>query len=260
MRSTIILVIAGLVLVAVLSVLIIRALRGPSVVTAEGQAGEQSTGEDGYRQHREKMVSRQIAARGIRGDSLLAAMRKVPRHRFIPEGYRAWAYADQPVPIGFDQTISQPYIVAYMTEALDLAPGDKVLEIGTGSGYQAAILAELANEVCTIEIVPELGRRAETLLTKLGYENIRCRIGDGYAGWPDAAPFDAIIVTAAPPRIPDALVEQLAAGGRMVVPVGPVGAVQHLVKIEKDTQGLVKESYLLPVRFVPMVPGNSGQN
>ncbi|MBN2432268.1 MAG: protein-L-isoaspartate(D-aspartate) O-methyltransferase [Acidobacteria bacterium] len=255
MRSTIFLVIAALVLVVVLSVLILRALRSPSITTTGSFSATGNDQADEFHPRRQQMVMHQIAARGIRDERLLAAMRQVPRHRFIPASYQSWAYSDQPVPIGQDQTISQPYIVAYMTAALDLQPDERVLEIGTGSGYQAAILAELAGRVYTIEIVPELGRRAAALLAELGYNNIRCRIGDGYKGWPDAAPYDAIIVTAAPPSIPAALVEQLAPGGRMVVPVGAVGSVQHLVKIEKDASGQVKESYLLPVRFVPMVKG-----
>jgi len=260
MRSTLFFVIAALILVTVVSILVLRALRGPAMVTAGQLSATDRESEPEYQQRRQQMVARQIAARGIRDEKLLAAMRQVPRHRFIPQDFRTWAYSDQPLPIGQDQTISQPYIVAYMTAALDLGPADRVLEIGTGSGYQAAILAELARRVYTIEIVPELGRRAAALLAELGYTNIETRIGDGYQGWPDAAPFDAIIVTAAPPHIPDALVEQLAPGGRMVVPVGAVGSVQHLVKIEKDKSGQVRESYLLPVRFVPMVPGDKREN
>jgi protein-L-isoaspartate(D-aspartate) O-methyltransferase len=198
------------------------------------------------------MVERQIEARGVTDPAVLSAMRRVPRHLFVPEKYRSLAYNDHPLPIGGGQTISQPYIVAYMTEALDLTPADRVLEIGTGSGYQAAVLAELVKDVYTIEIVTALGLRAKETLRALGYENIHIRIGDGYKGWPQQAPFDAIIVTCAPEAIPETLKAQLKEGGRMVIPVGRAGSIQRLVKcIKKD--GQLMETNVIPVRFVPMV-------
>jgi protein-L-isoaspartate(D-aspartate) O-methyltransferase len=195
------------------------------------------------------MVREQIEARGIRDARVLEAMRTVPRHELIPEAYRAHAHADHPVPIGHGQTISQPFIVAYMTEQLRLRGGERVLEVGTGSGYQAAVLAELCREVYTIEIVPPLAERAARDLKRLGYQNVHVQEGDGYRGWPDMAPFDAIIVTAAPGRIPQPLVEQLKVGGRMILPVGTDD--QALILITRDEQG-VHESRLIPVRFVPM--------
>ncbi len=202
---------------------------------------------------RSRMVAEQIAARGITDTAVLRAMGTVPRHLFVPEGWRADSYGDYPLPIGQSQTISQPYVVAYMTEQLRLGPRSRVLEVGTGSGYQAAVLAELAGEVYTIEIVPELGRSAEARLRELGYGRVHTRIGDGYAGWPDAAPFDAIIVTAAAEEVPAPLVAQLKPGGRMVLPVGPDGGDQVLVRIEKSADGAgTVTRVLLPVRFVPL--------
>jgi protein-L-isoaspartate(D-aspartate) O-methyltransferase len=195
------------------------------------------------------MVDRQIEARGIKSPAVLAAMRKVPRHRFVPAGGVNFAYEDHPLPIGLQQTISQPYIVAYMTEAADISPNDKVLEIGTGSGYQAAILGEIAREVYTIEIIPELAERARTVLAELSYANVHVRAGNGYLGWPEHAPFDAIVVTAAPDEVPQALVDQLAVGGRMVIPVG--SANQDMMIIERTKSGVV-ERRTIPVRFVPM--------
>ena len=195
------------------------------------------------------MVATQIAARGITDARVLAAMRKVPRERFVPENLRSSAYLDGPLPIGHEQTISQSYIVAFMTEALRLREGDKVLEIGTGSGYQAAVLAECCRQVYTIEIVAPLAERAVTTLKALGYSNVEVRHGDGYRGWPEQAPFDAIMVTAAPDHVPEPLVAQLAVGGRMVIPVGDV--VQNIVLIEKTTTGTTSRT-LLPVTFVPM--------
>jgi len=205
---------------------------------------------DDYNALRESMVRHQIAARGVEDSRVLAAMRRVPRHEFVPENLRPAAYDDRPLPIGEGQTISQPYIVALMTEVLKLVPGDRVLEIGTGSGYQAAVLAELTDQVYTIEIIESLGRRAEQILKRLGYDQIRVRIGDGYLGWEEHAPFDAIIVTCAPEQIPRPLVDQLAEGGRMVIPVGPRHA-QELVLVVKE-QGRIRQQDIIPVLFVPM--------
>jgi len=206
-------------------------------------------GGDRYQAERERMVDRQIEPRGIHDTRLLAAMKKVPRHLFIPQPYRSEAYTDHAVPIGLDQTISQPYIVALMTDLLRLEPSDTVLEIGTGSGYQAAVLGELASHVYTIEIIPELAARTDTLLDSLGYDNIDLQTGDGYAGWPAHAPFRAIIVTAAPPSIPPPLLDQLADSGRMVIPVGTDR--QSLLLLEK-IDGTITRTEIAPVRFVPM--------
>jgi len=203
-----------------------------------------------YEQARRNMVEYQIKARGIKDKRVLSAMLKVPRHLFVPEEMRDLAYRDEPLPIGYSQTISQPYIVAYMTEALKLRPEDKVLEIGTGSGYQTAILAELVREVYTIEIIPELSQRAEETLKNLGYTNIEFLIGDGSKGWPEKAPFDAILVSAAPAEVPPALVDQLQINGRLILPVGTDS--QELVLIKKTKKGLEKTS-LIGVRFVPLI-------
>jgi protein-L-isoaspartate(D-aspartate) O-methyltransferase len=201
------------------------------------------------------MVKRQIIARGVKDVRVISAMKKVPRHLFVPERHRASAYDDYPLSIGEGQTISQPYIVAFMTEALDLTVAEKVLEIGTGSGYQAAILAELVKDVYTIEIIAELGKRAQQTLEKLQYKNIHVKIGDGYKGWPDMAPFDAIIVTCAPEKIPQALIEQLKEGGGMIIPVGREGGIQKLVRIMKKG-GKLETQEVMHVRFVPMVRGD----
>ncbi len=211
--------------------------------------GRMGTGTDKYEKLRNLMVERQIEARGVKDPRVLEAMRKVPRHRFVPEKLRSQAYDDEPLPIGAGQTISQPYIVAYMTEKLGLLPTDRVLEIGTGSGYQAAVLAELCDSVFTIEIIPELSERARRVLTELGYKNIQFKIGDGYMGWPEKAPFDAIMVTAAPDHIPQPLIDQLKVGGRMVIPVGDF--FQDLYLVTKTEKGF-KKKRILPVRFVPM--------
>jgi protein-L-isoaspartate(D-aspartate) O-methyltransferase len=205
---------------------------------------------DGDADRRARMVETQIVARGVRDPRVLAAMRKVPRHLFVDAAQRAEAYEDHPLPIPGNQTISQPYIVALMTELLELKPTSRVLEIGTGSGYQSAVLAELAKEVYTIEIVPELASLAAKRLTELAYGNVRTREGDGYRGWPEEAPFDAVIVTAAPERIPQPLLDQLAPGGVMVIPVG--GFFQELKVFRKSVDGRVTERDILPVRFVPM--------
>jgi len=185
-------------------------------------------------------------------DPVMAAMAKVPRHRFVPSSQEAFAYDNRALAIGEGQTISQPYIVALMTDLLDLKRSDRVLEIGTGSGYQAAVLAELAAKVYTIEIVEPLGRRSAKLLEELGYRNVELRIGDGYGGWPDGAPFDAIVVTAAPTAVPQPLIDQLGRGGRMVIPVGEAGEVQHLLLVQKERDGSATTRRTLAVRFVPM--------
>ena len=196
-----------------------------------------------------RMVEQQVLARGITNPGVIGAMVRVPRERFVPLEQQRSAYDDRPLPIGYRQTISQPYIVAYMTDALRLDPGDRVLEIGTGSGYQAAVLAELAAKVYSSEIVPALAERARDTLTALGYANVDVRLGDGYAGWPDEAPFDAIIVTAAPDHVPQPLIEQLAPGGRMIIPVGQDR--QSLTLITRTAEGVAQER-MLRVLFVPM--------
>lgn len=206
--------------------------------------------QDDFRERRFAMVEQQIRARDVEDARVLEAMRSVPRHRFVPPDLAAFAYADRPLPIGRGQTISQPYIVAYMSELLAAAPHHRVLEVGTGSGYQAAVLAKLAKEVYTIEIVPELARTAAATLKELGYANVRVREGDGYAGWPEHAPFDRIIVTAAPEKIPQPLIDQLAAGGRLVIPVGEQHDTQWMTVVEKTASGVVQRK-TIPVAFVP---------
>ena len=198
---------------------------------------------------RQRMAQGQVRARGINDPAVLEAMGTVPRHRFVPEAMRPYAYTDGPVRIGYGQTISQPYIVALMTELVEPDDSMRVLEIGTGSGYQAAILAEIVDEVYTIEIVPKLGESAAALLRELGYDNIHTRVGDGFHGWPEHAPFDAIVVTAAPDEIPQPLLDQLAVGGRLVIPVGR--GSQDLVRVTRTDDGYRRES-ITPVRFVPM--------
>ena len=190
--------------------------------------------------------------RGHLSDRVLAAMNKVPRHRFVPVAQESYAYDNRPLPIGNGQTISQPFIVALMSDLLDLKPGDKVLEIGTGCGYQAAVLGELAREVYTIEIVEPLAKEAAARMAALGYRNVTARSGDGYAGWPEHAPFDAIIVTAAAPAVPPALIEQLKPGGRLVIPVGQQWGGQQLLVIDKDAHGKTATRNVLAVRFVPL--------
>jgi protein-L-isoaspartate(D-aspartate) O-methyltransferase len=224
-----------------------RVCQGPPARRLSTTLTTQDT--DTHRNAREAMVRIQIAARGVRNRQVLEAMRKVPRHLFVPPAMQPYAYTDSPLPIGYKQTMSQPYIVAFMTEALALTPGDRVLEVGTGSGYQAAVLSVLVREVYSIEIVGPLATEAAERLGRLGYQNVMVRAGDGYRGWPEAAPFDAIILTAAPDHIPQPLLAQLTPGGRLVVPVGKY--FQTLKRIRRTAKGYETEN-LLPVRFVPM--------
>lgn len=218
---------------------------------ATDPSGQESADSHRFEPQRDTMVRQQIAARGIQDERVLAAMRSVPRHRFVPEPLKNRAHRDGPLPIGHGQTISQPYIVALMTELVNPQPDDRALDVGTGSGYQAAILAELVDKVYSIEIVPELGNEARERLQTLGIDNVRVRVGDGYQGWPEKAPFDVIILAAAPPKVPEPLVSQLAEGGRMALPVGSAGR-QELLLIEKDQAGEVTRRQLSAVAFVPM--------
>jgi len=224
-------------------------LLGASFWAAGSGRGEDPGSERALERERQAMVEHQIAARGVDDARVLAAMRRVPRHEFVPAESRGAAYEDRPLPIGWDQTISQPYIVALMTAALALQGHERVLEIGTGSGYQAAVLADLVSEVYSIEIVPELATRARATLQRLGYEHVHVRSGDGYRGWPEAAPFDAIVVTASPEHVPEPLVQQLRPGGRMVLPVGT--GHQLLLRLVRTEQGFESDT-LAAVRFVPM--------
>jgi protein-L-isoaspartate(D-aspartate) O-methyltransferase len=221
----------------------------PPSRSEEPQNAIPATAEQQFLQLRERMVHEQLQNRDVKDRAVLEAMRKVPRHRFVPANLVEAAYEDNPLPLILGQTISQPYIVGYMTQALQLRGTERVLEIGTGSGYQAAVLAELVPEVYTIEILPELAEQARTTLEALGYKNVRIRIGDGYLGWPENAPFDRIIVTAAPDHVPQPLIDQLKPGGKMIIPVGRME--QELVLIEKSEQGVSRRS-TIPVRFVPM--------
>jgi protein-L-isoaspartate(D-aspartate) O-methyltransferase len=214
---------------------------------SEQSATHQVSNEE-YARQRQQLVE-QLRFEGIKSKPVLDALSKVPRHRFVPQSYRHLAYQNRPLPIGNDQTISQPFIVGYMTEAAEIAAGEKVLEIGTGSGYQAAVLGEVAKEVYTIEIIPQLADSARTLLRELGYKNVQVKTGNGYEGWAEHAPFDAIVVTAAPDAVPKALVEQLALRGRMVIPVGQ--SFQQMVIITRTESGVV-EQRTIPVAFVPM--------
>ena len=227
----------------IVAAVIFVAACGGAVRSAEDRAPE-----------RERMVRDQIEARGVKDARTLAALRKVERHLFVPPEAARLAYADHPLPIGDGQTISQPYIVAVMSEAIGLRGGEKVLEVGTGSGYQAAVLAEMGARVYTVEIVPTLARAARTTLARLGYPAVELREGNGWAGWPEEAPFDAIVVTAAPPTVPDALKSQLRDGGRLVIPVGR--EVQELLLLTRRGDSF-EEKRLLPVRFVPLVSGPS---
>jgi protein-L-isoaspartate(D-aspartate) O-methyltransferase len=210
-----------------------------------------------YKTEREAMVIEQIASQGIKDEKVLEAMKKVPRHCFVPEELRHLAYADSPLPIGDGQTISQPYIVAFMTEAAQVNPESRVLEIGTGCGYQSAVLGEICKDVFTIEIVKPLAEKASKLLKELGYSNIHVRQGDGWEGWPEKAPFDIILITAAPEHLPQPILSQLKIGGRIIVPVGSL-IDQKLIRYTKTEKGL-KEEVLIPVRFVPMT-GKAQEN
>jgi len=232
---------------ALLPLLLVR------VISCSGRAQQregEAMNQDRLDRLRNRMVEEQIVARGVKDERVLAAMRKVPRHLFVPENLIPEAYDDTPLPIGHGQTISQPYIVALMTELLQLSGDEKVLEVGTGSGYQAAILGELAKEVYTIEIVEPLAKQAAERLRELGYTNVHVRHGDGYDGWPEQAPFDGIIVTAAPERIPKPLLDQLKPGGRLVIPVGAWS--QDLLVVSKSPDGKITRRVVIPVRFVPM--------
>ena len=223
------------------------------LVGACGGTAAAIPGQDRFAGARERMVAEQMASRDVRDARVLTAMREIPRHLFVLPDLQPQAYDDRPLPIGHEQTISQPYIVALMTQLARPASGDRVLEVGTGSGYQAAVLSQLVSEVYSIEIVEPLARDAEQRLKALGYANVTVRAGDGYAGWPDRAPFDIIMVTAAPDHVPAPLLAQLKPGGRLVIPVGPVSAVQELQLIEKDSAGKTSTTRLTPVRFVPLV-------
>jgi len=223
------------------------------VLQAAYPAGERAT-------ERNQMLEEQIRARGVTNKLVLQAMRHVPRHKFVAAHLQSQAYDDHPLPIGYGQTISQPYIVALMTETLDLKPGEKVLEIGTGSGYQAAVLAEITTNVYTIEIVKPLYELALKQLKEVSFPEDHVHLGDGYLGWAAKAPFDAIIVTAAPDHIPPPLIKQLKPGGRMVMPVGRSHDTQHLVVVEKDNAGNLKTRNILPVRFVPLTGGQHPEN
>ena len=219
----------------------------------EYREAEEAAPESGgkWAEKREEMVAGTIKARGVSDPEVLAAMRSVPRHDFVPREKRRLAYSDQPLPIGYGQTISQPYIVAYMTEVLELNVEDRVLEIGTGSGYQAAVLAEITDEVYTIEIIDELAESARERLKRLGYSGVRVKNADGYYGWEEHAPFDAVIVTAAAGHVPPPLINQLAPGGRIIIPIGGVYQVQQLTLLEKSAEGELSSQQLMSVRFVP---------
>ena len=231
-----------------LIVMLLLPLPGCGPPSASEQSPTQQVSDQEYTIQRRKLVE-QLRSEGIQNQQVLDALLKVPRHRFVPPSYRHLAYRNHPLPIGQDQTISQPFIVGYMTEAAEIASGEKVLEIGTGSGYQAAVLAELAKEVYSIEIIPELAERARTLLREMGYKNLQVKTGNGYLGWVEHAPFDAIVVTAAPDEVPKALVEQLAVRGKMVIPVGT--SFQQMLIITRTESGVV-ERRTIPVAFVPM--------
>ena len=226
-------------------------IAGFAAILIGGYEGRVAVAEEAHTRSREGMVKNQLMAGGITNADVLKAMSDVPRHEFVPAAMRPFAYMNGPLPIGHGQTISQPFIVAYMTQALELTKEDRVLEIGTGSGYQAAILGKLCKAVYTIEIVPELAHSSQQLLARLGFENVHVKAGDGYLGWPEKAPFDAIIVTCAPDHVPEPLVNQLKEGGRLIIPIGEQGTVQQLVLLRKKEGKVLKENKL-DVRFVPM--------
>ncbi len=235
-------------------IVLIPVMLAPMVISCS--AVESGSVEDEMKKRRIQMVERQIVARGVSRESVLEAMRAVPRHRFVPDRIVPQAYDDSPQPIGENQTISQPYIVALMSELLDLTPEEKVLEVGTGSGYQAAVLAEMVDTVFSIEIIPELAARADSTLKAVGYGNVRVRAGDGYRGWPEEAPFQGIIVTAAPDHVPVPLVEQLAEGGNLVIPVGDT--YQSLMVFTRQGGKIIHRD-VIPVRFVPMTGEAEGR-
>ena len=224
------------------------------ILSSSPACAQREAVQDRWQESRERLAE-QVAAAGIEDSATLSAIRSVPRHEFVPPEQQAYAYLDTPLPIGHGQTISQPAVVALMTELVDPRPGMRVLEVGTGSGYQAAVLAETGARVWTIEIFEVLAREARQRLARLGYSSVKVRHGDGYAGWVEAAPFDAIVVTAAADSVPPALLEQLAPGGRLVMPVGDPRTHQELVLIQKDSQGRLASRELIPVRFVPLLRG-----
>jgi len=228
----------------------------PDLGSAQDRAGARDAMIETIRLH-ERLAAPAIEDGQI-PDDVIAAMREVPRHEFVPNDQAPYAYDDRPLPIGYGQTISQPFIVALMSHLADIEPGDKVYELGTGSGYQAAVLAEIGAEVYSVEIVPELAERAAETLAALGYDDVHVRAGDGYQGWPSAAPFDAMVVTAAGPEIPQPLIDQLEPGGRLVMPVGGVDEIQQLVVLVKQSDGTLERRSLLPVRFVP-ITGDGGR-
>jgi len=225
--------------------------RGEPTQPPKGDPTSAAASADPFQKERLEMVDRQIAGRGIEDPRLLEALRQVPRHAFVPEEYRGQSYADHPLPIGYGQTISQPYVVALMTELLEIDPGERVLEVGTGSGYQAAVLAEMDAEVYTVEIIPELARRAEQDLQEQGYGQVQVKNADGYFGWKEYAPYEKIIVTAAPDHLPQPLIQQLDENGKLVIPIGPIGAVQTLWLFQK-VEGELESLNLGPVKFVPL--------
>lgn len=239
------------------------ALSGVAVLGFPGAPRAQQDQPGGWRAARDRMVEEHLRSPPrpvppIRDTAVLRAMRRVPRHEFVPPAYREHAYANRPLPIGRGQTISQPYVVAHMTELLELEPGEKVLEVGTGSGYQAAVLAEITDSVFSVEIIEELARLARRRLRRLGYGRVRVRHGDGYRGWPEHAPFDAVVVTAAPEEIPPPLLRQLAPGGRMVLPKGPADRTQTLTVVRKRLDGTVDRREVSRVRFVPLRRDTAG--